>query len=52
MKRAERTKKQPNGLLEPYTVMIQGRPVVVKASNIDEAIEKAGEVTETTEDGE
>lgn len=36
-KLTQRQKKQSNGLLEPYTVMLQGRPVVVRASSIEEA---------------
>jgi hypothetical protein len=36
-----RKKPQPNGLYEPYTVMVQGRPYPVKARNLKEAEEKA-----------
>jgi hypothetical protein len=44
-----RKKPQANGLYEPYTVMVQGRPYPVKARNLKEAEEKAKQ--QATKDG-
>ena len=50
--RPERQAQQPNGLLEPYTVMLD-HPVVVRARNLDEAVELAkGQVSKEAGDGE
>lgn len=37
----QRVKRQPNGLLEPYTVMLEGQQVVVRARSVIEAAQKA-----------
>lgn len=39
-----RKKAQPNGLVEPYTVMIEGRPYPVRAQSIEEAEKEARKI--------
>lgn len=48
-KLTQRKKNQAHSLLEPYTVMLDGRPVVVRARSVDEALKLAAktEVSET-----
>lgn len=40
-KKVQPKKPQSNGLLEPYTVMLDSGSVVVEARSLDEAIAKA-----------
>jgi hypothetical protein len=49
MRGSVRKVAQRNGLIEPYTVMLKGRPVVVEAASIEEAEKKAKAAIEAEE---